>query len=634
MRHGSPPFATAFQSPEAATSKSGKGAIDSPSVRTTRPPSEPQRPRLSALLAGACAAILVAALAGAHPRPPATGTSLGVASQLVLDRTRARPDLGPNVLVFDPSMPRETIQSAVEEVFKEQERAQFGGGRHAFLFAPGRYRVDVAVGYFTQVLGLGLLPGDTVIEGAVHVEADWFGGNATHNFWRGAENLTVDPTGGTDRWAVSQAAPYRRMHLRGDLVLDDGGWSSGGFFADVRVDGQVDSGSQQQWYSRNTYFGSWRGSNWNMVFQGVVHAPAGSFPHPPYTTLATTPVVREKPFLYVDRSGRYRVFVPALRVRSSGTSWGGGCAAGTSLPIERFHIVKAGATAGSMNAALARGLNLLVTPGIYHLDDTVRVTRAGTVVLGLGLATLQADDGVMALSVADVPGVKIAGILIEAGTTSSPTLMEVGPAGSSRDHANNPTSLHDLFFRIGGAHAGKATVSLRINSHDVIGDHLWLWRGDHGSGIGWTANTADTGLVVNGDDVTMYGLFVEHYQKHQTIWNGQRGRTFFYQNELPYDPPDQASWMDGTSRGYAAYKVGNGVTAHEAWGLGSYCYFRSNPNVVLDRAFEAPTLATVRFRSLTTVSLGGGVGTIAHIINDAGDPVSSAQTVATLASHP
>jgi hypothetical protein len=127
----------------------------------------------------------------------------------------------------------------------------------------------------------------------VHVEADWFGGNATHNFWRGAENLTVEPVGGGDRWAVSQAAPYRRVHVRGDLLLDDGGWSSGGFFADVRVDGAVRSGSQQQWYSRGSRFGSWVGSNWNMVFQGVVGAPPTSFPTPPHTTLPHAPVVRE-----------------------------------------------------------------------------------------------------------------------------------------------------------------------------------------------------------------------------------------------------------------------------------------------------------------------------------------------------
>ena len=116
--------------------------------------------------------------------------------------------------------------------------------------------------------------------------------------------------------------------------------------------------------------------------------------------------------------------------------------------------------------------------------------------------------------------------------------MEVGPTGSSANHSANPTSLHDVFFRVGGAAVGKATVSLRINSNNVIGDHLWIWRGDHGDGVGWNINTADTGLIVNGNNVTMYGLFVEHYQKYQTIWNGNGGRTYFYQNEMPVRPAE------------------------------------------------------------------------------------------------
>jgi hypothetical protein len=542
------------------------------------------------------------------------------------------PDLGPNVHVFSPSTPREEVQRRVDEVFARQEEAQFGPGRHAFLFLPGSYDVDVNVGYYTQALGLGLLPGATVIRGAVHVEADWFAGNATHNFWRGAENLTIEPAGGSDRWAVSQAAPYRRMHVRGDLLLDDGGWSSGGFFADVRVDGAVRSGSQQQWYSRNARFGGWVGSNWNMVFQGVDGAPPGSFPTPPYTTLATTPVVREKPFLHVDAAGAYQVFVPALRARSRGTSWEGGQPAGSSIPIDRFHVAREGATAASLNAALDRGLHLLLTPGVYHLEQTVRVTRPDTVVLGLGLATLQADHGGTALAVADVPGVKVAGLLIEAGVRESATLVEIGPGGSSRDHARNPTSLHDLFVRVGGVHAGRAKVSLVVNSHHVLGDHLWLWRGDHGEGIGWTTNSADTGLIVNGDEVTMYGLFVEHYQKRQTVWNGERGRTFFYQNEIPYDPPSQASWMDGGARGYPAYQVDAGVARHEAWGLGSYCYLRADPSIVVDRAFAVPRRPGVRLHHLTTVSLGG-VGTIAHVVNDAGGEASPRHHVATLVAY-
>ncbi|MBE1498156.1 hypothetical protein H4696_005256 [Amycolatopsis lexingtonensis] len=548
-----------------------------------------------------------------------------------------QPDFGPNVVIFDPSMPSSTIQSRLNSIFSQQERNQFGSQRYAVMFKPGTYANDVNVGFYTQVLGLGLSPDAVNINGAVHVEADWFPPqNATQNFWRGAENLSVTPNGGADRWAVSQAAPYRRMHVRGDLQLDDGGWASGGWISDTKIDGQVRSGSQQQWISRNSQFGSWNGSNWNMVFAGVQGAPANSFPTPPYTTVAQTPVVREKPFLYVDGAGGYQVFVPGLKTNASGTSWANGAAPGTSLPIDQFYIAKPGATAADMNAALAAGKNLLVTPGVYHLDQTLRVTRPDTVVLGLGIATLVPDNGITAMTVADVDGVKLAGLLIDAGTTSSDTLVQVGPAGSTANHAADPTSLHDVFFRIGGAAVGKAATSLVVNSSNVIGDHMWIWRADHAERneyVGWTTNTADTGLVVNGNDVTMYGLFVEHYQKTQVVWNGNGGRTYFFQNEMPYDVPDQASWMNGSTPGYSAYKVSPNVTSHEAWGLGSYCYFSTNPSVASAHAYEAPNTAGVRFHDMVTVSLNYQ-GTITHVINNTGPGTPSGTKAVNLVSYP
>jgi len=173
-----------------------------------------------------------------------------------------------------------------------------------------------------------------------------------------------------------------------------------------------------------------------------------------------------------------------------------------------------------------------------------------------------------------------------------------------------------------------------INSNSVIGDHLWLWRADHGNGVGWTSNTAENGLVVNGNDVTMYGLFVEHYQGYQVQWNGNGGRTYFYQNEMPYDVPDQTQWMSGTTKGFAAYHVGASVTSHEAWGLGSYCFFNKNPSVIADRAFEAPAAPDVRFHDMVTVSLGGGKGTIAHVINDSGPSATAGAIVQKLVSGP
>jgi hypothetical protein len=539
---------------------------------------------------------------------------------------------GPNVLVFDPSMSASSIQAQADSVFTTQESNQFGQQRYALLFKPGSYNANVRVGFYTHMAGLGTLPDDTTINGTVEANARWFNGNATHNFWRMAENLAVAPSGGTQKWAVSQAAPFRRMHVRGNMVLDDGGWSSGGFIADSKVDGQINSGGQQQWITRNSQIGSWTGSGWNMVFVGTANAPSGSnWPNPPYTTINQTPVVREKPFLKWTGT-KYAVFVPALRSNSSNTTWGSGSPAGQTLALSSFYIAQSSKdTAATINKALAKGKHVLFTPGIYRLSEPIRVNKANTVLLGLGLATLQADSGTVALKVADVDGVKVAGLLIDAGATNSPLLMEMGPSGSSANHSANPSSLHDVFFRVGGAAVGKATTSLHINSSQVIADHLWVWRGDHSHGVGWNLNTADYGLVVNGNDVTMYGLFVEHYQKYQTLWNGNGGRVYFYQSEAPYDVPTQSGWMgDGGVNGFASYKVANSVTSHEAWGLGVYCYFSTNPGIKLHSAIEAPTHGGVQFHNMTTLSLGG-VGEITHVLNNRGNAANSQSVVARLA---
>jgi hypothetical protein len=557
------------------------------------------------------------------------------------------PNLGPNTFVFDPSTPTGTIQSRLNTIATQMRTNQFGTQRYAVLFKPGSYNADVDLRFYTQVAGLGLLPDQVNLNGHVRVEADWLQqgdnpnnlGNATQNFWRSAENLSVTlPAGQIERWAVSQAAPYRRMHLRGQVQLWNGGdgWASGGLIADSQIDGVAVSGSQQQFFTRNSELrGGWNGSVWNMVFTGSTGTPPQNFPNPSHTVVDNTPKIREKPFLYVDSGGLYRVFVPAIRENARGTSWASGNPAGTSISLADFYVVQEGTPAATINAALAQGKHLLFTPGVHHLNDTIRVTNPNTVVLGLGLATLTPDTGLPAITVSDVDGVKLAGMLVDAGPQNSPVLVEVGPTGSSANHSANPTSLHDVFFRVGGQHAGKATVSLRINSNDVIGDHMWLWRGDHGTGIGWNTNTAQNGLVVNGNNVTMYGLFVEHYQQYNTVWNGNGGRTYFYQNEMPYDPPNNATWgsSGGGAQGWAAYKVADSVTTHEAWGVGSYCFFNTNPAVVASRGFEAPNKAGVRFHGLVTVSLGG-VGTINRVINDTGEVANLPHQVSYLANYP
>jgi hypothetical protein len=579
-----------------------------------------------AVLGAAAAAPVLAALPSAASAAPATRGRPR--------RLRGGGDLGPNVLVFDPSTPG--IQARLDEVFARQESAQFGTGRYALLFKPGTYHgLNAQIGFYTSIAGLGLSPDDTTINGDVTVDAGWFQGNATQNFWRSAENLALVPANGTNRWAVSQAAPFRRMHVRGGLNLAPTGygWASGGYIADSRIDGQVGPYSQQQWYTRDSAVGSWLNGVWNMVFSGVEGAPAQSFPNPPYTTLQTTPVSREKPFLYAV-GDEFRVFVPEKRTNARGVSWGNGTPRGTSLPLTRFYVARPGVSAATLNQALDQGLHLLLTPGIYHVDQPIRVNRADTVVLGLGYATIIPDNGVTALKVADVDGVRLAGLLIDAGPVNSPTLLEVGPAGASRDHSANPTTVQDVFIRIGGAGPGKATTSMVVNSRHTIIDHTWIWRADHGEGVGWETNRADYGLVVNGSDVLATGLFVEHFNKYDVQWNGERGRTIFFQNEKAYDAPNQAAIQNGSIKGYAAYKVGDQVTTHEGWGLGSYCYYNVDPTIVQHHGFAAPVRPGVRFHHLLVVSLGGN-GQYERVINDTGAPTSGTSTVpSTVVSYP
>ncbi|MGD3108752.1 coagulation factor 5/8 type domain-containing protein [Streptomyces sp. YGL11-2] len=590
---------------------------------TSGTPSPTRRTLLGAMVAAATAAPAALALASTASALPGTAQPLSGGG-----------DLGPNVLVFDPSTPG--IQAQLDQVFRQQESAQFGTGRYALLFKPGTYSgLNAQLGFYTSIAGLGLSPDDTTINGDVTVDAGWFNGNATQNFWRSAENLALNPANGTNRWAVAQAAPFRRMHVRGGLTLAPSGygWASGGYIADSRIDGTVSPYSQQQWYTRDSAVGGWTNGVWNMVFSGVQGAPPQGFPNPPYTTLATTAVSREKPFLYLSGS-EYRVFLPEKRTDATGPTWGSGTPRGTSLPLGQFYVAKPGVAAATLNAALAQGLHLLLTPGIYHLDRALEVNRANTVVLGLGYATLIPDNGVTAMTVADVDGVRLAGFLIEAGPVNSPVLLQIGPQGAATDHSANPTTVQDVFVRIGGAGPGKATTSIEVNSRHTVIDHTWVWRADHGSGVGWDVNRADYGIRVNGDDVFATGLFVEHFNKYDVQWYGQRGRTVFFQNEKAYDAPDQAAIQDGTVRGYAAYKVGDSVTTHEAWGLGSYCYYTADPRIRQDHGFAAPDAPGVRFHDLLVVSLGGK-GQYEHVINTAGAPTSGASTTpSTLVSYP
>ena len=335
------------------------------------------------------------------------------------------------------------------------------------------------------------------------------------------------------------------------------------------------------------------------------------------------------------------MFVPAVQHNTVGTTWSSGATPGSSISIDKFFVARPADSATTINRALRRGKNLILTPGVYHLDRTIEVTRADTVVLGLGIATLIPQHGRVAMTVGGGHGVLLSGLLFDAGPQNSPALLQIGSGDGQNDSkASDPSALTDVFFRIGGAVAGKATTSLVVNTDNVILDDIWAWRADHGNGVGWTTNTADTGVVVNGDNVTAYGLFVEHYQKYEVKWNGDGGTVIFFQNEMPYDPPSQAAWMERPGvDGWAAFKVNGEVDRFSGYGMGSYTFFNQGLNIYAAHAFEVPTsLPASSLHDLLTIFLDAthGKGGILHVVNDSGgsSTIANPDAPVTVVSYP
>jgi hypothetical protein len=611
----------------------------------------------AALLTGAAACVALApavATAATSPCPDANVAAFG-----------------PDVCVFSPSMTQTAIQTDLNNISTQQVplASQFDSQRYAVFFEPGTYGSSASplvfqVGYYTQVAGLGAMPQDTVINGAIEVfnnlcTAGTNNCNSDDNFWRSLSNLklnvalpssppdyappVVDPftkfcTNTAEMWSASQASPIRRAIVNGSVVFQDycanNNFASGGFIADSQVSGNLNFFGNQQFMVRNSAIGGANGCGalngglWNMVYSGVQGAPAAAFGGQcdQNTVLPTNSVSEEAPFLYQDGSGNFQAFVPAVQHNSAGPSWASGSEAGSSIPLSDFFVANPSTSVVTINAALASGKNLILTPGVYNLDQPIRVLRRDTVVLGLGFATLVPQHGNAALVVVPSDGVRVSGLIIDAGPVNSPVLMTVGVPGLGS--ASNPDTIQDVFFRIGGAETTdvSANVSLLDNANNSVIDDVWAWRADHGNAVGWTHNVGNTGLVVTGDNVTATGLFVEHYQKNEVIWSGQGGTDVFFQNELPYDPPAQSAWMASpTQDGYPAFLVTPNVTSFRGVGMGSYIVFINTPAALTDaEAFQSPDTPGVQFQNVFALWIAGSGGGFTSVINGVGGPVNSA----------
>ena len=574
---------------------------------------------------------------------------------------------GPNVCVFNDTMSQATIQADLNSIATQQVpvASQFDSQRYAIFFEPGTYGsaanpLVFQVGYYTEVAGLGAMPQDTVVNGAIDVfnnlcTAGTSDCNSDDNFWRSLSNLTlnvdlpssppayappvVDPfgagcTNSAEMWSASQAAPIRRAIINGSVVFQDycatQNFASGGFIADSQVSGDLNFYGNQQYMVRNSAIGGANGCPNGPVEHGLLrgqgragaglhrpvraeHGPAGepgdrgrAVPVHRLAAAITTSSFPRSSTIRPARPGPAAA-KPARPSRCRSSSWPARARPPWPSP-PRWPWAR---TSSSRPASTT-----WTSPSWSAVPDTV--------VLGLGLATLVPQHGNAAMIVVPNQGVKLSGLIIDAGPVNSPVLLSVGIPGLGGS-ATDPDLIQDVFFRIGGAETTpvSATVSLLDNAANSIIDDVWAWRADHGNAVGWTVNTASTGVVVTGADVTAYGLAVEHYQKNEVVWSGQGGTDIFFQNELPYDVPSQSAWMATPSQdGYPAFLVTPNVKTFTGYGLGSYSFFNTGVAIQDAMAFQAPDTPGVQFHDMFTQFLNGSGG-INSVINGTGAAVNS-----------
>eukprot|EP01126_Amoeba_proteus_P061068 TRINITY_DN8156_c0_g1_i3.p1 TRINITY_DN8156_c0_g1~~TRINITY_DN8156_c0_g1_i3.p1 ORF type:complete len:379 (+),score=75.47 TRINITY_DN8156_c0_g1_i3:657-1793(+) len=341
----------------------------------------------------------------------------------------------------------------------------------------------------------------------------------------------------------------------------------------------------------------------------------------PYTVVPTTPVIAEKPYIVLSSSGQYVLRVPKVEINKVGptTDWDNV----DEYDFSQVYVATDSDTASVINSKLASGLHVVLTPGNYFLSESLTITHPNTVILGIGFPTLVPTQGNPLIHVTDVEGVRVAGILFDAGPVKSQNQILWGDS-TNFGNPSNPGIAQDLFGRVGGSNNPNVqqvstVVMVTINQRHVIVDNAWLWRADHditGGGVYSLDNPSDNGLVVNGDGVVAYGLAVEHQLKDAVVWNGEGGESYFYQCELPYDV-NQQNFGDP---GYCGYKVGSKVNQHSSWGAGVYCFFRDNI-VTVRSAILAPSGGGVSFVHPFTKFLNGN-GQINHVLNGLGSPVN------------
>ena len=547
----------------------------------------------------------------------------------------------PNSIIIGPNDDMAKAQQTIDDIYTAMGgyipndwNGQFSQKRWAIMFLPGTYHLTINIGYYTTIIGLGQSPDDVIITGNVFIKdgSSLKTQGGLSNFWRSCENLSIVSTI-VPQFSVSQACPLRRLNVKGDLFLFQqptegyASFTSGGFLADSKITGDIHSGSQQQFMTRNTSFKSWGDSVWNEVFAGCIstitlqkNCPPLTDPKEPFNAITDSGLVKiiaEKPYIVYGNSS-FSIFVPAIENNKIGPTTD--YTKGVTIPFSKVFVAWAEDSADIINKEINNGNHIIFTPGIYNLDKSINVTKSDTILLGTGMATLVSGKGHPCVIIGDdTEGVRVSGLLLQAGKIKSQTLLQWG-LSKTKGNSSNPGIIQDVFARVGGPdYTSVSTVSMmEINQGYVIIDNTWLWVADHGNKVGYGINTSDHGLIVNGDNVSAYGLMVEHNDNDNVLWNGNNGFVSMYQSEFRYDLPNTAD-----TSAIVSLRVSDGVTDFNGWGMGAYCFFPNAPIKIMN-GFASPISKPpgVKLTNLVTVFLDGKEGSeITHVINDVGNSV-------------
>lgn len=642
-----------------------------------------------------------------------------------------KPDWPVNVKIFSPDDDVEDIKKRIKPTEDPVTTFNFMGSpmdthnsdrhfttqRYALLFKPGEYKdCKFEVGYYVQFAGLGKVAkgkGAVVFSGpesgpyvpALNKDMEQTPGGSISEpgrglcldtFWRMAENFSSENT----TWAVSQAAPLRRVYTKNNLHFGDGSaYSSGGFLANGECDGWTNYIANQQWLSRGCSLkGKVDGGAWNIVFSGCTGdiPPEGYRDNDCVISVEEVPRVRiEKPFIAINEKDEFELHVPKTHFDPKLTV--GPHLDDSNNEIRCFSNVKVGkailpldekgnyaeyddvkynvltdddkALTLELQKALDKGKDLVLSPGIYFLTQPLVVKKPNQVILGIGMATLIApQDGSPCIHVqANTPGVRVASLVLEASvqkTTQSvhrnadgvTSLIEYGEAdkigAADPGDATNPGLLSDVFTRVGGSNLDRTVntdVMVRIHSGNVVGDNLWLWRADHvklqdgeepndkrypryhqvriweekdGKQVRVDECMTNNAIVVNGNDVSIYGLFAEHTVEDQMIWKGENGHVTFFQCELPYEMNE--SFI------HTGYHVHKDVDSHVGRGIGVYSNFTCF-DVKAPSGLKFPKKDKIVIHNPFTRHLNGDGG-ITNVLHESeskvGDAVSKISNIA------